>query len=101
VRYFYPAAQTALPDLSFFPRAAAELSKEFPGFEFVTGCGDDRNWEQQEKEPLALPEGVRNIGKQTKEKFEEKVAKSKAMLGIGWPNISPSPHIALSYVNFP
>lgn len=42
-----------------------------------------------------VPEGVKSIGRVKKEEFEELVGKSKLMLGIGWPPISPSIYSAL------
>ncbi|WVF67338.1 hypothetical protein IAT40_002090 [Kwoniella sp. CBS 6097] len=97
VRYFYPGTQPAWEDTSVFATAKSILEKEFPGFEFVVGCKDDRNGEQQEKEPMQVPEGIRNLGIMTKDEFERQLASSRAMLGIGWPTLSPSPHVALSY----
>ncbi|OCF30930.1 hypothetical protein I316_07458 [Kwoniella heveanensis BCC8398] len=97
VRYFYPGTQPAWEDTSVFATAKSILEKEFPGFEFVVGCKDDRNGEQQEKEPMSVPDGIRNLGIMTKDEFERQLASSRAMLGIGWPTLSPSPHVALSY----
>lgn len=44
---------------------------------------------------LPIPEGVNTIGRVSKEMFEEVVGKSKVMLGIGRPLISPSVYSAL------
>ncbi|WWD19850.1 hypothetical protein CI109_104317 [Kwoniella shandongensis] len=97
VRYFYPGTQPAWDDHTFYSRAKAELEQEFPGFEFVVGCRDDRNGKEQEEHPMSVPEGIRNLGVMDKVEFERQLANSRGMLGIGWPTLSPSPHIALSY----
>nr|XP_019010563.1 uncharacterized protein I206_05035 [Kwoniella pini CBS 10737]OCF49344.1 hypothetical protein I206_05035 [Kwoniella pini CBS 10737] len=96
VRYFYPGAQPAWEDRGIFLRAKEILEKEFPGFEFVVGCRDDRNAGQQEEVPMELPPGIRNLGQMDKVEFERQLANSRVMLGIGWPTLSPSPHVALS-----
>ncbi|OCF61541.1 hypothetical protein L486_01193 [Kwoniella mangroviensis CBS 10435] len=96
VRYFYPGAQPAWEDRGIFLRAKNILEKEFPGFEFVVGCKDDRNAAQQKEIPMEVPAGVRNLGQMDRLEFERQLANSRAMLGIGWPTISPSPHVALS-----
>lgn len=44
---------------------------------------------------VALPEGVNSQGHVTREEFEVMVSKSKLMLGIGRPLISPSVYSAL------
>ncbi|KAK8853422.1 hypothetical protein IAR55_004128 [Kwoniella newhampshirensis] len=97
VRYFYPGTQPAWEDHTFYSRAKAELEIDFPGFEFVVGCRDDRNGAEQEAHPMSVPEGIRNLGQMDKTEFERQLANSRGMLGIGWPTLSPSPHVALSY----
>lgn len=42
-----------------------------------------------------LPDHVRSIGKQNRMAYEELVGKSKVLLGIGFPAISPSVYSAL------
>nr|XP_018261138.1 uncharacterized protein I303_06859 [Kwoniella dejecticola CBS 10117]OBR83296.1 hypothetical protein I303_06859 [Kwoniella dejecticola CBS 10117] len=96
VRYFYNGAQPAWEDRGIFLRAKQILEKEFPGFEFVVGCRDDRNGDQQKQNPMELPAGIRNLGQMDKVEFERQLANSRVMLGIGWPTLSPSPHVALS-----
>lgn len=50
--------------------------------------------EVQEGNPL--PSGVVSLGPQSRENFETLVGSVKALLGIGWPTISPSVYVALS-----
>ncbi|WWC91935.1 uncharacterized protein L201_006887 [Kwoniella dendrophila CBS 6074] len=96
LRYFYPGTQPAWEDRGIFLRAKTILEKEFEGFEFVIGCKDDRNEKTKLETPMELPTGIRNLGTMDKFEFERQLASSKVMLGIGWPTLSPSPHIALS-----
>lgn len=42
-----------------------------------------------------LPEGVDTIGHLNPDQFAQELGKSKAMVGIGHPRISPSPYISL------
>jgi hypothetical protein len=44
---------------------------------------------------VPLPDGVKSTGHVTREEFEVMVSKSKLMLGIGRPLISPSVYSAL------
>ncbi|KAK4687915.1 hypothetical protein P7C73_g2210, partial [Tremellales sp. Uapishka_1] len=97
LRYFYAPSNPAWQDVTFFSRAAKELSIEFPGFEFVIGATEDRGPEDQARVPAPQPEGIRNLGKMDKATFEMNLASSRGMLGIGWPTSSPSPHVGLSY----
>ncbi|WRT69989.1 uncharacterized protein IL334_006982 [Kwoniella shivajii] len=96
LRYFYPGAQPAWEDTGVFLRAKTVLEQEFPGFEFVVGCKDDRNSASQIENSMQLPDGIRNLGQMDRIEFEHQLANSRVMLGIGWPTLSPSPHVALS-----
>jgi hypothetical protein len=49
----------------------------------------------KEKEGAPIPEGVIAIGFQMRDAYEQLVAKSRVMLGIGFPPISPSIYTAL------
>ncbi|WWC63724.1 uncharacterized protein I303_106329 [Kwoniella dejecticola CBS 10117] len=96
LRYFYPGSHPAWEDTGIFQRAKEILQVEFPGLEFVVGCRDDRDELSQQQTPLELPVGVRNLGYMSRAEFEAQLANSRVMLGIGWPTLSPSPHVALS-----
>ncbi|ORY35902.1 hypothetical protein BCR39DRAFT_512942 [Naematelia encephala] len=100
LRYFYhtekPWYIPAWENTTFFSAAKADLEVEFPGFEFVVGCYDDRKPDAQQAQPMELPDGIRNLGRMGKEEFEEQLKNSRALLGIGWPTLSPSPHQALN-----
>lgn len=49
----------------------------------------------KEKEGAPIPAGVQAVGFQERDAYEELVAKSRVMLGIGFPPISPSIYTAL------
>ena len=49
----------------------------------------------QVEEGKDIPEGITNLGFQTREDYNELVGSSKALLGIGFPAISPSVYTAL------
>lgn len=51
----------------------------------------------QVEEGKDIPEGITNLGFQTREDYNELVGSSKALLGIGWPAISPSVYTALCH----
>jgi hypothetical protein len=94
LKYFYDVEPAW--NVSFFPRAAEELSKDFEGFEFVAGYKDeDEATKSNFPGGMAYPEGVRNLGRLSPEVFARHVKESKALLGIGSPPQSPSPYHAL------
>lgn len=94
LKYFYDIGPAW--NVTFFPRAALELSAEFPGFEFVAGYKDeDEPTKMGFPGGMAYPEGVRNLGRLSPEEFARHVKESKALLGIGSPPQSPSPYHAL------
>lgn len=66
------------------PEHLSRLSKEYP---LITAA------KSQEGKPI--PEGITAIGFQGREEYETLVAKSRVMLGIGFPPISPSIYTAL------
>jgi alpha-1,3(6)-mannosylglycoprotein beta-1,6-N-acetyl-glucosaminyltransferase len=63
----------------------AELAKL--GYEVVTVA--------KEEPEHPIPQGIKSLGLQSKHGFEMLVASSKAMIGIGFPEISPSPFNAI------
>ncbi|KAH8083269.1 hypothetical protein HD553DRAFT_313624 [Filobasidium floriforme] len=94
LKYFYDISPAW--NVTFFPRAALELSADFPGFEFVAGYKDeDEPTKMGFPGGMAYPEGVRNLGRLSPEEFARHVKESKALLGIGSPPQSPSPYHAL------
>ncbi|WOO84262.1 uncharacterized protein LOC62_05G007782 [Vanrija pseudolonga] len=92
-KYFQPNDQQVY-DLAFYDRAFEELSKEFPGLEFVGGWKDERSTEDQEKYPM--PKHVKNLGVLNATRFEDEFAQARLMLGMGTPTLSPSPYRALA-----
>lgn len=92
--YFHNGHQHVY-DFDFFPRAAAELAAEFPGFEFVGGFEDNRSPEDVEKWGK-VPDVIRNFGIMNATTFDEEYGKSRLLLGIGSPPLSPSPYRGLS-----
>lgn len=92
-KYFQPNDQQVY-DLAFYDRAFEELSKEFPGLEFVGGWKDERSTEDQEKYPL--PKHIKNLGVLNSTRFETEFAQARLMLGMGTPTLSPSPYRALA-----
>lgn len=92
--YFHNGHQHVY-NFDFFTRAAKELSEEFPGFEFVGGFEDNRSPEDVEKWGK-VPSVIRNFGIMNATTFDEEYGKSRLLLGIGSPPLSPSPYRALS-----
>lgn len=60
------------------------------GLSVLSTATDDNN-----KIPDELPPGVQSVGRVTRLEYEDLVAASKVMLGIGHPGISPSVYTAL------
>ncbi|BEI83427.1 hypothetical protein CcaverHIS002_0400310 [Cutaneotrichosporon cavernicola] len=81
VQYFYKWRAEPFIPAEFITRAYHDMRKEIPDFEFVGGFIDDR---------------VRQLGKLNASEFDDAVANSKAMVGIGWPATSPSPYRAIA-----
>lgn len=97
VQYFYPSWAPALFSHDIIRRALIELRKEFPALDFVGSFVDDRNEEQKAKfGDMEVPEGVKNLGPLNAVQFDEALARSRMVLGIGWPTTSPSPYRALA-----
>ncbi|KZT20785.1 glycosyltransferase family 18 protein [Neolentinus lepideus HHB14362 ss-1] len=68
-----------------------EDSYAWPGVHFpdaVAGLADSRN-------DIIAGTGIKNLGRLNKETFYLEVAKSKALVGVGKPYLSPSPYDAL------
>lgn len=42
-----------------------------------------------------VPQGMRNIGQQNRDDYVKILSQSKVLLGIGRPEVSPSPFVAL------
>lgn len=42
-----------------------------------------------------VPEGIVNLGRQDRLEYQEVLSKAKVLMGIGRPEISPSPYVAL------
>ena len=83
--------QTFLPLIGYFdmnqkvPRQhLTDLAHRFPILSAAT-----------EEVGHPIPEGIKAIGKQEREEYEELVASVSVMLGIGFPPISPSVWTAL------
>lgn len=96
LHYFYPELSGNMVGVTNFSSALPELEKEFPGFKFVGGWFDNRHDQDKAKIPLDEPEGITNLGKLNATQFDIEVSKSKLMLGLGWPTISPSPYRAIA-----
>ncbi|BEI91211.1 uncharacterized protein CcaverHIS019_0400310 [Cutaneotrichosporon cavernicola] len=97
VQYFYKWRAEPFIPAEFITRAYHDMRKEIPDFEFVGGFIDDRTPEEKEKlGEWKVPEGVRQLGKLNASEFDDAVANSKAMVGIGWPATSPSPYRAIA-----
>lgn len=60
------------------------------GLSILSTATDDDN-----KVPDNLPPGVQSVGRVSRLEYEDLVAGSKVMLGIGHPEISPSVYTAL------
>lgn len=48
------------------------------------------------QEGYPLPPGLVSLGRQSREDYQTLVGSAKALLGIGFPTISPSVYVALS-----
>lgn len=92
--YFHNGHQHVY-NFTFFERAAEELGAEFPGFEFVGGFEDNRSDEEKAKWGL-VPSIIKNFGIMNATHFDEEYGKSRLLLGIGAPPLSPSPYRALA-----
>lgn len=92
--YFHNGHQHVY-NFTFFERAAEELGREFPGFEFVGGFEDNRSDEDKEKWG-PVPSVIKNFGILNASRFDEEYGKSRLLLGIGSPPLSPSPYRSLS-----
>lgn len=92
--YFHNGHQHVY-NFDFFTRAHEELSKEFPGFEFVGGFEDNRSPEDVDKWGK-VPSVIKNFGIMNATHFDEEYGKSRLLLGLGSPPLSPSPYRALS-----
>ena len=81
---------------SFFPRAAKELDITFTG-----GWRIDQNyqWNATENgvmEDIEDPEnGIINIGRMDPKAFGKELGKSKLLVGLGNPSVSPTPYWGL------
>ena len=85
--YFYPhRTGAALP---------LELWSSFKEQTLLTPIANARTLKDDEEEQ-DTPEGLVNRGPLSMEEYNDQVAHSKAYLGIGRPDISPSPYLALS-----
>jgi hypothetical protein len=100
VQYFYKWRDEPQIPADFITRAYHEMRREIPDFEFVGGFIDDRTPEEKERLGVwKIPEGVTQLGKLNSSEFDDAVANSKAMVGIGWPATSPSPYRAIARVS--
>ncbi|KIY43907.1 hypothetical protein FISHEDRAFT_52233 [Fistulina hepatica ATCC 64428] len=80
--YFYESKFSW--DNGTFERLSARLNVEF-----VAGISNDTRF------PSEWPAGIRNLGVLKPTEFYEQLGKSRALLGIGRPSLSPSPWDAL------
>jgi hypothetical protein len=99
VQYFYPSSGGVV---CFSPEnitnALHDLREEFPTLEFVGSFMDDRTPGEKERlGPMEPPEGVKVLPKLNSEEFDNELARSRLLLGIGWPVASPSPYRALAH----
>lgn len=84
--YFYPhRTGAALP---------LEVWSSFKEQTLLTPIANARTLKDNEGEQ-DTPEGLANRGPLSMEEYNDQVAHSKAYLGIGRPDISPSPYLAL------
>ncbi len=58
-------------------------------------CFSTANEDSEDLIRGTVPAGVVTIGQVSRTEYDLHVAKSKLMLGIGWPLISPSVYVAL------
>jgi hypothetical protein len=88
----------------FYPHriSAALPTKVWPSFEDETWLVPIANAHalRETDEEQETPEGLVNRGPLSMEDYNDQVAHAKAYLGIGRPDISPSPYLAL-YVSVP
>lgn len=61
---------------------------------------DDENLVREGGHVLGVPEGIESLGRVSKAEFEVQLARSKVMLGLGRPYISPSVYSALYVCSF-
>lgn len=94
--YFHNGDQRVY-DMDFWQRAHDELSKEFPGFQFVGAIEDKRSDEDKEKWG-PIPSVVHNFGTLNRTEFTKAFGNSRLMMGMGAPTLSPSPYQALAMV---
>lgn len=95
--FFYPNHAHVAWGFDFFPRALAELRKEFPTFEFVSSFKDERGEDEKQKEgPLPIPDGIRNMHHLNATEFDHEIGQARMLVGVGWPTASPSPYRALA-----
>jgi len=57
------------------------------GYELVTVANEEKGF--------PIPDGIVKLGSQSKHSYELLVATSRALMGIGLPEISPSPYNAI------
>ncbi|KAL0952575.1 hypothetical protein HGRIS_006831 [Hohenbuehelia grisea] len=79
--YFYNG-DFAWPNISLVPPPELDIS-------LVGGIGDDTDHHSP------IPEGINNLGVLPKHQFYEELGRSRALVGIGLPFLSPSPYDAL------
>lgn len=100
VAYFYKLF--GLPNhisRDMITRAYDDLKAIYPDFEFVGAFVDDRNDKQREESgEISLPRGVKNLYPLNSTQFDAEVAKSRVLVGLGAPTLSPSPYRALARV---
>lgn len=78
--YFQP------PRYAFSDHVFSDMKKDF-GFDFAAGIGKAGN---------ALPDtGITNLGFMTLPEFRRQLGRSKVLIGVGRPRLSPTPYDAL------
>jgi len=95
--YFHNGHQQVY-DMDMWERAHNELSKEFPGFEFM-GAIEDKRSEEEKQKWGPIPKVINNVGRLNKTEFLRAFGSSKLMVGLGAPTLSPSPYQALAKVS--
>lgn len=86
--YFYPE------EISYL----APPTEIWPDFENQTGLlpiANARPLPDSPDRPQIVPEGLLNRGAMSFDNYTRQVGRSKVMIGIGFPPISPSPYVAL------
>jgi hypothetical protein len=88
VRYFATEKYDFAWDL---PRMAEIASAE--GITFVGGfkVGDEHQEERERLMQEVLDAGVQNLGTLGREAFYQELSKSRALMGLSFPKLSPSP----------